>query len=115
LDVLASREFEIRDDTSTQYVAGMALKVVAFQPTEGIDQETICETIRPSVYYRGKLVQRGEVVVATPKNVGSPSQGDSPHLDPETDTPEGQPEESAAADAIAPEKDTNNTLPERNE
>jgi hypothetical protein len=66
LDVLASREIEIRDDAGTEYVAGMALKVVAFQPTEGLEQETICETIRPSVFYKGTLIQRGEVIVGTP-------------------------------------------------
>ena len=66
LDVLSNRKVEIRDDIGAKYVAGMALKVAAFQPTEGIDQETICETIRPSVYYKGRLIQRGEVIVGTP-------------------------------------------------
>lgn len=98
LDVLAGREIEIRDDTGGQYVAGMALKVLAFQPTEGIDQETVFETIRPSVYYRGRLIQRGEVVVATPKDVDSPSQEDSPSAPSGPETPEEPPGHPAQAD-----------------
>ena len=78
LDVLANSEIEIRDDTGAQYVAGTALKVVAFQPTEGLKQETICETIRPSVYYKGTLIQRGEVIVGTPP--GQHDEGDAPAM-----------------------------------
>jgi hypothetical protein len=65
-DTLASGKVEVRDPTGERYVDGMALKVIAFQPTEGTVEETIAETIKPSIFYRDQLVQRGEVIVATP-------------------------------------------------
>ncbi len=73
-DALASATIEIRDHTGERYVDGMALKVVAFQPTEGVPRETVSETIKPSIAYKGKLIQKGEVVVATPSR-GSSARG----------------------------------------
>ena len=67
MDVLKDGKVEIRDHANEKYVTGMALKVVAFQPTPGIQFEMIAETIRPSVFYRGALIQRAEVIVATPE------------------------------------------------
>ena len=46
----------------------MALDVLAFQPEVSVQDEIITETIKPSIYYQDKLIQRGEVVVSMPKN-----------------------------------------------
>jgi hypothetical protein len=67
LDVLASGKVEIRDHTGEKYVTGMALKVIAFQPTVSIRVERIAETIKPSVFYKNQLIQRGEVIVEKPE------------------------------------------------
>lgn len=67
-DVLAQKGIEVRDDVGARYVPGMALRVVAFQPTPGIQHEKVIESIRPSIFYRERLLQRGEVIVATPEN-----------------------------------------------
>lgn len=65
-DILTQGMVEIRDHIGEKYVTGMALKVVAFQPTPGVQRETIVETIRPSIFYKDTLIQRGQVIVATP-------------------------------------------------
>jgi hypothetical protein len=64
-DVLVQAEVQIHDHTDLPYEAGMALKVIAFQPIPGFDSEKIIETIKPSIYYKGKLMQMGEVIVGT--------------------------------------------------
>ena len=63
-DSLSNAALECHDQTGKNYVSGMALHVI-FQPTEGIDQETIIQTTKPTVYFRERLIQRGEVIVAT--------------------------------------------------
>lgn len=56
------------DPIDELYDSGMALKVVAFQPTAGMQKERVLETVRPSVYWNDKLIQMGEVVVGTPES-----------------------------------------------
>jgi hypothetical protein len=82
-DALTGAAIELRDPTGEPYAAGMALKVVAFQPTDGVAREVVAEVIRPSVYYQGRLVQAGEVIVgtpptATPAEAGSAERPSSP-------------------------------------
>jgi hypothetical protein len=67
LDALTTAKVEIRDHTGEKYVAGMALKVIAFQPTSSVKTEKIAETIKPSVFYKDQLIQRGEVIVEVPE------------------------------------------------
>jgi len=63
------QEFGVRvkDHTGETYDYGQALKVAAAQPTDGIQREVVTETIRPSVFWHEVMIQRGEVVIATPK------------------------------------------------
>lgn len=65
-DAFIQAGVEIQDHTNEVYDSGLALRVIAFQPTPGIEREIITETIRPSIYFRKTPVQIGEVVVATP-------------------------------------------------
>ena len=67
LDALTSARIEVHDHTGQKYVTGMALKVIAFQPTSAVQIEKIAETIKPSVFYKDQLIQRGEVIVETPE------------------------------------------------
>jgi len=67
LDALTTAKVEIRDHTGEKYVTGMALRVIAFQPTRSVRIEKVSETIKPSVFYKDKLIQRGEVIVETPE------------------------------------------------
>jgi hypothetical protein len=43
-----------------------ALKVIAFQPTAGLQRQQVIETIKPTIYYKERMIQRGEVIVGTP-------------------------------------------------
>ncbi len=64
---------EIQDPTNQRYPQGgeNMMKPIQFIPTPGITRETVTETVVPIVYYRGQLIQRGEVFVAIPEDVGS--------------------------------------------
>jgi hypothetical protein len=65
-DALHQFGVEVKDHTGDLYDTGMALDVLAFQPTPGTVREKILETVKPSVYYMGKCIQMGQVIVAAP-------------------------------------------------
>jgi hypothetical protein len=75
-DALTQAGVEVHDHTGEAVPEGgvYALKTVAFQPTPGLSREKVIDTIKPSVYYRGELIQMGEVIVGTPEGVRA-SQG----------------------------------------
>jgi len=60
---------ETIDPVGRAYDTGMALKVVTFEPTPGLSNEEITETIKPSVAWQGRLIQIGEVIVGTPQTI----------------------------------------------
>lgn len=68
-DALTSVGVEVFDHTNIAYDAGLSLKVVAFQPVVGLKRETILETIKPTVRFRGKQIQMGAVVVGKPSEL----------------------------------------------
>ena len=70
-DALSSAKIKVRDHTNEKYVAGMALKIIAFQPSSSVHIQMITETIKPSIFYSGKLIQMGEVIVETPEKTES--------------------------------------------
>lgn len=70
-DTLSSAKVKVLDHTNKKYVAGMALNVIAFQPSSSVHIEMISETIRPSIFYNDKLIQMGEVIVKTPEKTKS--------------------------------------------
>ena len=65
-DTLAQRGIEIKDHTDQNYDSGMALHVVTSQPVAGLTQQQIIETIKPTIYYRENIVQRGQVILGVP-------------------------------------------------
>ncbi|MDA8118249.1 MAG: hypothetical protein M0000_12870 [Actinomycetota bacterium] len=68
-DGLAEAGVKILDHTGEVLPEGRAysISVLGFQPTAGATREVVLETIKPTVYYRDKMVQIGEVIVATPE------------------------------------------------
>lgn len=64
---LQSAGIRVQAHTGEKYVAGMVLSVLAFQPTPGLQVETIIETLKPSIYFHNTLIQLGEVIVGTPE------------------------------------------------
>ena len=66
-DTLIQAGIEIQDHNGALYDPGQSLKVLAFQPTQGLDQARIVETIKPTVYLQSHWLQLGEVIVGTPE------------------------------------------------
>jgi hypothetical protein len=65
-DALTDAGIEVQSHDGLASDPGLALSVVAYQPTAGLDCDRVIETIRPSVYLHGRPIQHGEVVVGTP-------------------------------------------------
>lgn len=69
-EALKQIDMDIVDPTGQTYDSGMALKVVSFERTPGLSREEITETIKPTVKWRGGLIQMAEVIVGTPQDGG---------------------------------------------
>ncbi|MHA2616630.1 MAG: hypothetical protein V2G48_07550 [bacterium JZ-2024 1] len=78
-DALIQAGVEIQDHTDKPFDPGMSLKVVCYQPTPGIERERVIETIKPTVYFRGRQIQMGEVIVGRPERYGTLSNSDDLH------------------------------------
>ena len=65
-DSLERVGLNIQDHYNQPFDSGQSLEVLAFQPTPGVERETVAETIRPTVYLQGQRIQIGQVIVATP-------------------------------------------------
>ena len=66
-DALTQGGIEIKDHTGGDYEGGMALRVVASQPVTGLTRRQIIETLKPTIYYKDKIIQMGEVIVGVPE------------------------------------------------
>ncbi len=69
LDLLKQMGLTMNDWVKQPYDAGLPVKVLSFQPTPGLDRDTVLEAVRPTVMWKDRLLQLGEVIVGTP--VGS--------------------------------------------
>lgn len=71
-DTLAQAGIDIHDHTNEPVPEGgvYALKVVAYEPTPGLSREHVIETIKPTVSFRRRIIQMGEVVIGTPPAAG---------------------------------------------
>ncbi len=65
-DVLLQAGVEIQDHTGIVFDPGFSIKIIAYQPMQGITKERVVETIKPSIYFKGRQIQMGEVIVGTP-------------------------------------------------
>jgi len=74
IDVLAGCGVEVDDPTNRRYPQGgeNMMKPIELQPTAGLTFEKVTETVLPMVYRDDKLVQRGEVFVAVPRETPAP-------------------------------------------
>lgn len=68
-DVLKKQEVEICEHTGTAYNDGLSLKVLHIEEIDGLPEGKmqIIETIKPSVYLKGKVIFLGEVIVGKAK------------------------------------------------
>jgi hypothetical protein len=65
-DRLIDLGLQIQDHTGNPYDSGQSLEVLAFQPTDGITNEVVIETVRPSLYLQGHRILKGQVIVGSP-------------------------------------------------
>ena len=68
-DTLADAGVDIRDHTNEPVpeYGSIGLNVLAYQPMPGFARERVIETVKPSVYAGGRLLQMGQVIVGTPE------------------------------------------------
>jgi len=66
-DALTQRGIEIKDHTGRDYDGGMTLRVIASQPVAGLVRRQIIETLKPTIFYRDRIIQMGEVIVGVPE------------------------------------------------
>ena len=57
---------EIKDHTQEVFDYGLPLKIVTTRPTAGISKERVVETIKPTIRWRNRMIQVGEVIIETP-------------------------------------------------
>ena len=70
---LAEVGIVIRDHTGDAYDEGQPMKVVASKPTPGLDKKRVSETLLPSIFWNNRLVQNGEIEIATPSDPNTPA------------------------------------------
>jgi len=65
-DALTQSGIEIKDHTGGDYDGGMALRVITSERVTGLARRQVIETLKPTIYYRDRIIQVGEVVVGLP-------------------------------------------------
>ncbi|MGK5740044.1 hypothetical protein [Micromonospora sp. URMC 103] len=65
-DALAEAGLVVQDHDGDPFNPGRALEVLVYQENPDLTAETVLETVRPSVYLHGRLIQMGQVIVGTP-------------------------------------------------
>ncbi|MFF0725618.1 hypothetical protein [Streptomyces sp. NPDC004134] len=72
LQVRASRQaladdgLEIQEHDGEPFDTGLSLEALVFQENPELTREVVLETVRPSVYFRGRRIQMGQVIVGRP-------------------------------------------------
>jgi hypothetical protein len=75
-DALADAGVEVQTHDGDPFDSGQSIVAVAFEPDAGVDRERVTQTIRPTIYRRGHLIQHGQVAVATPAAGGQEERPD---------------------------------------
>jgi len=73
MENLAQMGLEIIDHTGEQLPKSGAysLKVISFEPKDGLTQDVVLETVRPTILRDGRRIQMGEIIVGTPSSQSS--------------------------------------------
>ena len=68
-DALKENGIEVHDPTNKRYPAGGEgmMRPIQLLPTAGLTFDVVSETVTPIIYRNQRLIQRGEVFVAVPK------------------------------------------------
>jgi hypothetical protein len=65
-DSIIQSGVEIDGHANEPYDGGMAVEVLAFQPCPELTRERVIETLRPTIYRNGQIIQLGQVIVGQP-------------------------------------------------
>ena len=67
-DTLKKFNFTIEDLTGKPYDSGLLMDFVHFEETEdkSLIKPIISETLRPTIYFKGKVIEHGEIIVRKP-------------------------------------------------
>jgi len=66
-DALTEAGVEVQDHVNDPFDAGLAITVVAYEPTPGLRGERVIKAVRPTVYLNDRTIQKAEVIVGTPE------------------------------------------------
>jgi len=68
LDTLVQAGVEIRDHTGELVPRGgiYTLNVLAYEPRTSLASERVVETIKPTIYFKDRVIQVGQVIIGTP-------------------------------------------------
>lgn len=66
-ETFESLGIKIIDKTGDTFDAGFPDQVVTEEPRKGISKEQVIRTIRPTILWQQKMVQRGEIDIAVPE------------------------------------------------
>jgi hypothetical protein len=66
-DRFSTAGIEAHGHDGIRFDVGMELRVLAYQDAPDVTEETVIETVRPSVRRAGRVIQEGEVIVAVPE------------------------------------------------
>ncbi len=99
---------EVHDPTNKRYPQGGEgmMRPLQFQPTAGLTFEVVSDTVAPIIYRDDRLIQRGEVFVAVPKEQtsdasASTAQAASPSVEEVPVTDESLPSQAEALTTTA--------------
>ncbi len=70
VEALVKAGVQIKDHTNENVTGGEAFEVLAAEKVPGLARSQVIETVRPTVYFKDSLIQRGQVIV------GQPSKGE---------------------------------------
>jgi hypothetical protein len=65
-DSLSEIGLVVQDHDGDAYHSGRSLEVLAFEDDPGTDAERVLRTVRPSIYFRDRHIQTGQVIVGCP-------------------------------------------------
>lgn len=65
-DALTEAGLELQEHTDQPYDTGLSLNVLTFQPIPGLHREKVIETLSPTVYFKGRRIRTGQVIVGRP-------------------------------------------------
>ena len=71
---LAQAGIDVIDNTHKKFHIGDSVKVIAYEETDGITDEVVKETIKPTIRAHNETLHYGEIIVGTPKKKAAKKQ-----------------------------------------